>query len=863
MPENTTPPALPHPQITPLPNTEPDAVPDLWNTRYQQIDENFAALNERSAGVESELAAAKGDFPSFADRFEHVTQQVVDLGGEVEGIQGTTAPMLSRAVRLDWDYSGNNISLEMWAGDYTLREYAPVAVVSAVAGDDSIDVDDASKFTPGQNYVVFDGVHAEQVHVDAVLTSTRVRVSGPLTYAYGGEGAFLARTSFTVDDGAAQAKAGDAYFSKPINLGFDNVKRAVVIRRTVSAAAVYVDFLIGDQWVSAPLAWTRTGGKVPAGYVDCEYELNVDGDTALRVTVSGGPVEIAHIVGLGTTTGLRGTHTPPLKPIMFNPIDGDENLTDRPTLALTGYSSPTGTAVGAVQFQISATADFAEILVDSGTQVGGLSWREVGLRLETSSTYYARGRARDAEGAWSPWADPVQFSTADSFVYVQAPTNTAPANDLMDVADTPTLQSSAFDVYAGEDTQAAAQWQIRAATGTYDTPVLDSGEDTENLTSFAVPAGVLQSANTQYFFRVRHKGATIGWSDWSVETRFTTKKTFGTVIGIALVSTGATSGQWARIDEDGNAKAADAAFFAAHPTYAGIVDQTIDSQAMVKVPAFYIKTGLVDSGAYIGKKAIWVSDKQEAGFELHPAFKDAGVALEQVWIGKYQGSNATGNKLASVAAATPLVSIDFPTMKSRANARNTGGVTGFSLWNIYHLSAIQMLALIEMGNPDAQTLIGQGNVNSSAALNTSHATVAQATWRGIVGLWGNVWQMVDGLGCTAAGKWRIWDKNGNKTYVATNQTVPLVPEGEYYWPVTMSADAGANYDLSHVFAAATVDASQSNGTYADSFHYRGGETVAYHGGDWANGAHAGLFYLNVHNAASYSSTSVGGRLAKV
>ena len=39
--------------------------------------------------------------------------------------------------------------------------------------------------------------------------------------------------------------------------------------------------------------------------------------------------------------------------------------------------------------------------------------------------------------------------------------------------------------------------------------------------------------------------------------------------------------------------------------------------------------------------------------------------------------------------------------------------------------------------------------------------------------------------------------------------------------------------------------------------------VAYHGGDWGNGADAGLFCLLVPYAASVSHTGVGGRLAKV
>ena len=302
---------LPNHPITPIPNNEPEAIPSLWNTRYEEIDENFTALDERQASVEDELNEAKGDAPSFAAKMNQVAQAVQALGGDIGDLQGMTAPMLARAVRLDWDYSGNNISLEMWAGEYTLTDTQPIAVTSAVAGDDSIDVTDSSFFEPGQNYVIYNAAHAEQVHVDAVLTSTRVRVSAPLAFAYGGAGAFLARTSFAVANGTAHAKPGAAYFSKPVNLGFDGSKRAVVIRRAPTASVVNVDFLIGGNWVSAPLAWTRSGGKVPEGYIDCEYELLVNGDTALRVTVVGGAgnTEIQHIIGLGTVTVLRVTNT--------------------------------------------------------------------------------------------------------------------------------------------------------------------------------------------------------------------------------------------------------------------------------------------------------------------------------------------------------------------------------------------------------------------------------------------------------------------------------------------------------------------------------------------------------------------------
>ena len=35
---------LPHTAITKIPDTEPDAVPELWNDTYAEIDANFARI---------------------------------------------------------------------------------------------------------------------------------------------------------------------------------------------------------------------------------------------------------------------------------------------------------------------------------------------------------------------------------------------------------------------------------------------------------------------------------------------------------------------------------------------------------------------------------------------------------------------------------------------------------------------------------------------------------------------------------------------------------------------------------------------------------------------------------------------------
>ena len=106
-------------------------------------------------------------------------------------------------------------------------------------------------------------------------------------------------------------------------------------------------------------------------------------------------------------------------------------------------------------------------------------------------------------------------------VSVDKPTVTDPTNGATGVSVTNTCTSSAFAVTGGSDTHANSQWQIApVADTTFSTPVLDTLSPVD-LVSMTIPGGVL-SATTEYRIRVRHQGATVGWSDWSDANTFTT-----------------------------------------------------------------------------------------------------------------------------------------------------------------------------------------------------------------------------------------------------------------------------------------------------------------------------------------------------
>ncbi|KXA71091.1 hypothetical protein [Bordetella hinzii] len=321
------------------------------------------------------------------------------------------------------------------------------------------------------------------------------------------------------------------------------------------------------------------------------------------------------------------------------------------------------------------------------------------------------------------------------------------------------------------------------------------------------------------------------------------------IIGIII---GKQNSIWHRIDAGGDDLVMSPADFDAHPIYAGIADDEIDGQHMVRVPAFYYRAGPVRSGPYAGRLALWVSPEPAEGFDLHPAFRHMGEPLPQFWIGKYQGT-PDGDFLGSKPGSAPLTAVDFPTMQQAAGRDGRG----WMLWSIYQLAAVQMLALIEHATADMQAVIGTGYVDGDGVRSVDDPQVVQAAWRGITGLWGNVWQMVDGLRTSSEREYRIWTTDGYRQFVDTEIEAPSIG-----WFHRRSTERDEGFDLGAVFLPTSVRSERDESTYGDYF-WASSDAVAYHGGNWAFGAHAGLFSLNVGNAASNSYTAVGGRLAKV
>ena len=164
---------------------------------------------------------------------------------------------------------------------------------------------------------------------------------------------------------------------------------------------------------------------------------------------------------------------------------------------------------------------------------------------------------------------------------------------------------------------------------------------------------------------------------------------------------------------------------------------------MTYVPEFWFKR----TQDYVSGKGtiekIYITDIEQEGFSKSEAF----------YISRYTAGGTT-SALSSKSGETSLG--DTKPAQFRTSAKSIGN--GWGLFDIWKLSAIQMLYLVEYADYNSQEILGYGNVNSTNKLQTgncdslgmksgtlnndkTHAVI----YRGIENIFGNSNQFIDGL----------------------------------------------------------------------------------------------------------------------
>lgn len=363
-------------------------------------------------------------------------------------------------------------------------------------------------------------------------------------------------------------------------------------------------------------------------------------------------------------------------------------------------------------------------------------------------------------------------------------------------------------------------------------------------------------------------------------------------IGVALVAEKGNGGTLVHINGQLEVVDPPSDFFDNHEIYAGIEHVVVDGQDMIKIPKFYVKTETAQIRGYDDPCPVWLmSATKKDGYKVHPAFMHEGVEIDHFYVGKYQASDG-GGVLCSLPDVLPATQRTIHQFISEAEARNTGGVDGFMLWSIWQLSAIQVLYLIENATFNSQEKTGYGRVwgESTTLAKVDDEVVAQATYRGIVGLWGNAPQFIDGLAASGSGEelleeWEfnldgtetilVWDQDGHKTLVDTGLLIGENGIFGGFFPDSLFMDNHNGIDMSLLFMGVgehvyTPDGElNSDATIPDDqiiVPPQLGEEMSYTlvGGSWTIEERAGLWNKSIlASPPNYASYGLGSRIAKI
>ncbi len=336
------------------------------------------------------------------------------------------------------------------------------------------------------------------------------------------------------------------------------------------------------------------------------------------------------------------------------------------------------------------------------------------------------------------------------------------------------------------------------------------------------------------------------------------------VIGICQVENGNYTGLWYHVDAEGQPVTPNKRYFDYHPIYNGMRRVLVDGQVMIEIPAFWYKHFVAERGPFAGKWCKVISPEPAEGFTLYPMFRSpAGVELSKIYIGAYAATNEGGSpvKLGSRPGKYPHNNETLAVMATKIENRNVGGVTGFHMWDIYEYTALCLLFLIEHAHTDSQLVMGRGWVDSSSSVTVDDER--QCVWRGFYGLFGNVWQFIDGLRLKGNREIEIFKNDGSRTWVATGKMCPSY-DGTNACRITgLHSGSGAGFNLDELLLPATQSTNFSLGMFPDNFWggYGSGGNIPMIGGAYGTSSGAGLFCL-YSVTLSWSGTHGGCRSAK-
>lgn len=361
----------------------------------------------------------------------------------------------------------------------------------------------------------------------------------------------------------------------------------------------------------------------------------------------------------------------------------------------------------------------------------------------------------------------------------------------------------------------------------------------------------------------------------------------------------------------------------------GYTEDGSNGQVMVYQPKFYYlvcpleydrqETGY---GYHLRKANYYVSERQRAGFKLHPAFYDKnGNEVDYILMSAYEGCiydtsanaymlndeqvmDASKDKFSSIAGARPAtgVSQNMTRPNIEQMAKNRG--EGWHSFGIKTASMEQLLMIVEMGMMNLQTAIGQGVVTipwttgsdttssyagatgSTASLGNGTGRATETTtyeggvatkntadgktsicYRGVENFWGNIWKFAYGINFYCeVGKPFLGYMCKDFNYAESKRTdnyenigFALPSENGYVSAMGYST----NYDWLFLPSEVKGNSSLPVGDYYYQNNTWDGYRIALLGGNWSDGSNAGGFCWSLNNGVGYRDRYIGGRLVYV
>ena len=548
-----------------------------------------------------------------------------------------------------------------------------------------------------------------------------------------------------------------------------------------------------------------------------------------------------------------------------------DSVTLSPTMSGSTFNVINGAANHiSTDYRVVKVSDNSVVFESLNNTADKTSIQITGLEKTTEYKFMLRYNS-DSYGS-SSWVE-VLGTTLD--IYVVTPTLTVQGHP-SDIGKNPTLTTSAFTIYNGTDEQVSSDYQIlKNSDGSL---VWESlGNTVDKLT---INSGDLVESE-EYRFRARHNSTNYGSSAW-VEVIGTTKDVFFVTYGVnwnpttdtyertenassAPLSTsypGLIQTQMKRcvlnangtvkyfLDPNDSTKKADGT--------TAIIDGT-DGNVMVQIPKFWYKYEFAE-----GKHKWLISDGEQPGFEVHPAFDREGTIRDFRYYPAYQGFTLSG-KLISGSGRVPTANKTRAVFRTEAAANGTGWSQ--IDWNL--LIAVQLLYLTEYADFDTQAMLGQGITSGStytsvtgssnslgnASSPSTNTSTQFMSYRGIENWYGQIYKFIDGVNVKEI---EYFVNKKPSTYADDVFTGDYVTTG-----ITMASTTGYVKNIvQNKNGFISSDATGTDSTYIPDRQTQGsGNRIVYFGGHAGSGLFAGGFSVSGDGAASYAAASISSAVS--